>query len=275
MAGTIIVSNLKTDTDNSFIVRSNTGATLFSCNTSGLDVANTIPAGSITASKLAVGAALPSQTGSGTYYLTTDGTNASWKAQTALTIANTQLTGTLTASQIASINASTATSGTLPKARLPAGSVLQVVHTVLTSVVSVSGSAWNEITSLATSITPTSSSSKILIIPGIDYATANGYRSGLKIVRDSTDILLGDSASNRIRASQLGRFFDGSDQMVCQANRIYLDSPATTSAITYKFYLSAEGATGATIYVNRTVNDADFTSHFRGTSTITLMEIAV
>ena len=53
MAGTIIVSNLKTDTDNSFIVRSNTGATLFSCNTSGLDVANTIPAGSIATTKLA------------------------------------------------------------------------------------------------------------------------------------------------------------------------------------------------------------------------------
>ena len=275
MAGTIIVSNLKTDTDNSFIVRSNTGATLFSCNTSGLDVANTIPAGSITASKLAVGAALPSQTGSGTYYLTTDGTNASWKAQTALAIANTQLTGTLIASQIASINASTATSGTLPAARLPAGSILQVVQTVFTSTASVSGSAWNEITGLATTITPTSSSSKILIIPSIDYSAGTGYRTGFKIVRNSTDILLGDTASNRIRASQLGRFFDSSEQLVNQANRIYLDSPGTTSATTYKFYISAENITGATLYVNRTVSDADSTSHFRGTSTVTLMEIAV
>jgi hypothetical protein len=70
MAGTIIVSNLKTDTDNSFIVRSNTGATLFSCNTSGLDVANTIPAGSITSSKIA-------------------------------SVANTQITGNIISSQIA------------------------------------------------------------------------------------------------------------------------------------------------------------------------------
>ena len=51
--------------------------------------------GSVTAAKLASGAALPSQTGNATFYLTTDGTNALFKAQTALTIANTQITGVL------------------------------------------------------------------------------------------------------------------------------------------------------------------------------------
>jgi hypothetical protein len=162
----------------------------------------------------------------------------------------------------------------IPKAALPTGSVLQVVQTVLTSVASLSGSSFNEVTGLATAITPTSSSSKILIIPSIDYSIRVGYRAGFLLVRGNTNILLGDTAGSRIRTSQLGRFFDTPDQMVCQANRVYLDSPATTSSTTYRFYLSAENSTSETIYINRTVSDADTNSHYRGTSTIILMEIA-
>ncbi len=57
--------------------------------------------GSVTAAKLAAGAALPSQTSNSTYYLTTDGTNSIWKAQSALSIANTQISGNIVSSQIA------------------------------------------------------------------------------------------------------------------------------------------------------------------------------
>jgi hypothetical protein len=170
--------------------------------------------------------------------------------------------------------AATQLTGTIAAARLPTGSVLQVVQTTMTTTASVSGSAWNEITALATSITPTSASSRILIMPSIDYSASNGYRTGLRLVRNSTEILLGDSAGTRTRASQVGRFFDSANQMVQQGNRIYLDSPATTSATTYRFYLSAETDAGATLYVNRTVSDADGATHFRGTSTVVLMEIA-
>jgi hypothetical protein len=49
MAGTLIVSNLTTDTDNTFIVRSNTGTTLFSANTLGIDTANSLPNTGVTA----------------------------------------------------------------------------------------------------------------------------------------------------------------------------------------------------------------------------------
>ena len=70
MAGTLIVSNLKTDTDNTFIVRSNTGTTLFSANTSGIDIANSIGATAITNDKI-------------------------------LSVANTKITGNIISSQIA------------------------------------------------------------------------------------------------------------------------------------------------------------------------------
>ena len=70
MAGTLIVSNLTTDTDNTFIVRSNTGTTLFSANTTGIDVANSIGATAITNDKI-------------------------------LSVANTKISGNITSSQIA------------------------------------------------------------------------------------------------------------------------------------------------------------------------------
>jgi len=70
MAGTLIVSNLTTDTDNTFIVRSNTGTTLFSANTTGIDVANSIGATAITSDKI-------------------------------LSVANTKISGNIISSQIA------------------------------------------------------------------------------------------------------------------------------------------------------------------------------
>jgi len=56
--------------------------------------------GSVTAAKLATGAALPAPASNSTYYLTSDGTNAVWVAQTALAVANTQVTGRMTSAQI-------------------------------------------------------------------------------------------------------------------------------------------------------------------------------
>ena len=55
----------------------------------GSITAGDVADGTITAVKLAPGAALPSQSGSGTYYLTTDGSNATWVAQSAIAITGT------------------------------------------------------------------------------------------------------------------------------------------------------------------------------------------
>jgi hypothetical protein len=154
MAGTLIVSNLTTDTDNTFIVRSNTGTTLFSANTTGIDVANSIGATAITSDKI----------------LSIANTKISGlvTASQIANVANTQLTGTLIASQIASVNATTATSGTLPKARLPAGSVLQVVSTEKVDTFSTTSGSFVDVTGLSVSITPTSATSNVFVLFQID-----------------------------------------------------------------------------------------------------------
>lgn len=87
MAGTIIVSSIKTDTDNSFIVRSNTGATLFSVDTTSIS----IPNGSITSAMIANGAVVAADVADGSI------TDAKIAA-----VANTKITGNITSSQIAS-----------------------------------------------------------------------------------------------------------------------------------------------------------------------------
>jgi hypothetical protein len=88
MAGTIIVSSIKTDTDNSFIVRSNTGATLFSVDTTSIS----IPDGSITSAMIANGTVIAADILDGTI------TDAKIAA-----VANTKITGLITSGQIATV----------------------------------------------------------------------------------------------------------------------------------------------------------------------------
>ncbi len=52
MAGSITISSITLDSDNNFSIKSNTGATLFFANTSGVDVANSLPSSSITSDKI-------------------------------------------------------------------------------------------------------------------------------------------------------------------------------------------------------------------------------
>jgi hypothetical protein len=243
MAGTLIVSNLTTDTDNTFIVRSNTGTTLFSANTTGIDVANSIGATAITNDKI-------------------------------LSVANTKISGLVTASQIASVNATTATSGTLPTARLPAGTVLQVTSNTKTDTFSsATTGSWLDVTGLSLSITPSSASSKIMVFGRITGMGTNGLtRMQMRLVRDSTAISVGDAAGSRLQVSGNEMYVADTDSFL-GSTIFFLDSPATTSATTYKIQIRNGNASGS-VYVNRTPSDNDTGAFPRATSSITVMEIA-
>jgi len=66
--------------------------TVANTNIEGVITTDQVANGAITAEKLASGAALPSTSGNATYFLTTDGTEAIWKAQSALGLASTNVT---------------------------------------------------------------------------------------------------------------------------------------------------------------------------------------
>jgi len=138
--------------------------------------------------------------------------------------------------------------GTVAAARLPAGSVLQVLQTVKTTEFSTTSASYVT-TGLSVSITPSSTSNKVLVIfSGATSGSAEGVFAGSQLKRASTVISTKDQPVHRS--------WEGSSSFC------YLDSPSTTSSTTYEIFIKANAGTA---YLNRDGNDD---------STITVMEIA-
>jgi hypothetical protein len=154
-------------------------------------------------------------------------------------------------------NASLA-SGVPSAAKLPAGSVLQVVNVTYSTQTSTTSTSYID-TGLSASITPTSSSSKILVL--IDLAGVgkegggSGQRVKTRLVRNSTQIYVIDEL--------IAYTATDSTSTIGSSSTNYLDSPATTSATTYKAQFNNHSGSGL-VYVQWNGS----------TSTITLMEIA-
>jgi hypothetical protein len=152
------------------------------------------------------------------------------------------------------------------------GKVLQVVSTTKTDTfTSSTGNTFVDVTGLSASITPSSATSKILVMVKMSMGsnTGNGYVF-YKIVRGATDICIGDSAGSRLRST--GGSSSPFTEVPFGDSAVFLDSPSTTSATTYKIQLYAQQGTG-TAYVNRSYLDTDANYCPRTASTITLMEI--
>jgi hypothetical protein len=138
------------------------------------------------------------------------------------------------------------------------GGILQVVSTTKTDTFSTTSTSFTNVTGLSATITPRSTSSKILVMA--DYMTGFSSTGGSTIlsqlVRGGSQIG-GNIASNQSNSSARDTNFIGIN---------YLDSPASTSALTYQIQVKVTSATG---YVGRTGDDStSMMSH------ITLMEVA-
>jgi hypothetical protein len=160
----------------------------------------------------------------------------------------------------------------IPVSTMPAGSVLQVVQAVKTDTLSSNSTSFVDITGLSVSITPSSASSKIFVFSTTPVGGNSGDQYNLRLVRDSTAIFIGNSAGSRTLA------FYGIDSSaigstaVLPQTIVYLDSPSTTSSVTYKIQGKTNG--GTTWYVNRSSDDSDATYRTRTASSIIVMEIA-
>ena len=169
-------------------------------------------------------------------------------------------------------NASLA-SGVPSAAKLPAGSVLQVVNATTSTQVTISGTtAWTD-SGLSASITPTSSSSKILIIISqqfYNYRSADAITSGIRLVRNSTVI----QAPWEDTGGPLEPYLQiDNAPAVYLSYRFpitYLDSPATTSSVTYK----TQGALRNTANSQNLRFQVNNSPGVNASSTIVLMEIA-
>ena len=153
------------------------------------------------------------------------------------------------------------------------GLVLQVVQAVKTDTFSTTSTSYTDVTGLSVSITPTSSSSKILVMYDVKGSCGN-IQIAFSLVRNSTQIYMGGASGNRRRASSVvGGIPEPSEsyRFPQQGSAIFLDSPATTSSTTYKIQAAVNSGTG---YVNQAGDDQDENYRARVASSITVMEIA-
>ena len=172
----------------------------------------------------------------------------------ALTRLNTNAYGT-------SLNLASNVTGTLPAANggsgrtAVTGNVLQVQQQVITATTSTSSTSFTD-TGFSIAITPSSSSNKILCVVNLQsVAKDSGINSGMsiRIVRGSTDI--GKTTNHMYEGWTLGGY--------TTLSLVYLDSPSTTSATTYK-----------ATFKNRESNGVMFNAYSGDTSTFTLYEVA-
>lgn len=183
--------------------------------------------------------------------------NASGAGVLTIAAPNTASNFTLTLPTNTGTLITTASTGQIiPKAALPTGSVLQVVQANYSTEVS-SSSASYVTTNLVGTITPTASTSKILVVTSMQISRAAGTssNSGMNLQLQRNAIAIQTSQSLLYTNTNL----------IIRAIYAYsyLDSPATTSATTYTWYMAQQNA-GDTIFVH--TNNTQ--------STIILMEIA-
>ena len=154
-----------------------------------------------------------------------------------------------------------------------AGNILQVKQSVKTDTATTTSTNTFVDTGLSVSITPSSASNKILVIANLSFSAGDRQNIAWRLVRDSTDLYMGDAASNRTRASGAVRVADHQDAEHQNCTSVFLDSPNTTSATTYKVMWCRTYSTYA-IFMNRAYEDTDNDDRTRVPSSITVQEVA-
>jgi hypothetical protein len=139
----------------------------------------------------------------------------------------------------------------------PLGKIGQAVQVVKTDTFITTSTSYVDITGLSLNITPSSTSSKVLInVSGVGGNDVSNTRCSLKLLEDSTGIVehaVGASADSELAGFAIN----------------YLSSPNTTSSLTYKLQLRMDIGGGSGSTINRSFNNSDV----KGITTITLMEV--
>ena len=163
----------------------------------------------------------------------------------------------------------------IPRDGLPSGSsggIIQVRQGTLTSKFNTASSTMVD-SGLSVTITPTRSDSKILVQVSLgSLANSSALkRAFMNIVRGSTNVIVGDAATgDEVTAALNTRSADDNHTQI-PVSFMVLDSPATTSATTYKVQLS-RGADSGTVYLNGSAGADAYGGNTA--STIIVMEVS-
>lgn len=155
-----------------------------------------------------------------------------------------------------------------------AGTSIQTVSATITGKVSIASTAYADVTGLTATITPASSSNKVLVFGHISMGPTATVGGNFQIVRTSTAICVGTGGA-AAQTVCTGGFLPGANvtDSFGTIPFCFLDSPATGSAVTYKIQAYTGLGNASAININATVSDGNSYDNSRGTSTITLQEI--
>ena len=150
------------------------------------------------------------------------------------------------------------------------GKILQIIQTLKTDTTTTTSTSFVDMSGMTVSITPSVVTSKVLVFLNLNVNSGDKYMVNMRLLRDSTPVFIGDQANvNRARSTFLDRTDD--HQSVSNYSGQFLDSPATTSAITYKMQWAEES--GATAQLNIGQMGSDIFKYGTTVSTITAMEV--
>jgi hypothetical protein len=152
------------------------------------------------------------------------------------------------------------------------GHVVQVLQDTKTDSTSTTSTSFTDISGLAVSITPKAASSKILVTYSVNMSTDDANFAYLRLMRDSTAIIVGDASGTRVQVTSQ-YYSENNEGNVGGRSFTFLDSPNTTSQVTYKVQFRC--ATAGTTTINKSFRDSNSTGFdSRTPSTIIVMEIA-
>jgi hypothetical protein len=146
---------------------------------------------------------------------------------------------------------------------------VKIAQVVKTDTFTTTSTSFVDVTGLSVTITPNSASNRILVICDVGIGNASSSGCTARLLRNGSAIYTGDAAGSR----PLGLIENDSQFQISRTGGTFIDSPATTSAVTYKIQIL--NSVGFTSCVNRTGRDDNTASYDpRSASSITVMEIS-
>jgi hypothetical protein len=197
-----------------------------------------------------------------------------------ITIGNTTITGLgVGGLPSATVGSTTLAAGAVTRSKMGTfGAALQVVSAFKTDPFSTTSTS-GEITGLSVSITPTSSSSRILIFFSVAYDNSQSDNSndsggGFRIFRNGSHLTgtSGQASASRFPCTSDFGGNPNADQSGLGRYHAVIDNPATTSSTTYS--LGFIQSSGDTLFVNRARADPDQGDDGRFASSITVIELS-
>ena len=160
----------------------------------------------------------------------------------------------------------------VPASGMPTGSVIQTVTNFFTTTSSTTARTFTDVSGFSATITPISTSSKVLVFGQITASpnvTSFGYEAAMRVTRNGTSVGANPVSSTLGAVSSASTTGSEGSQTI---NFSFIDSPASTSALTYQVqFICGEGVT---YYINQNSNQTYVGSYTAtGGSSLTVMEI--